>query len=593
MKHLLALLALTLALPLFAATETVNGITWIYTISNGEVTIESGTWGQPAIPNTTPGDITVPPKIGEYPVTSIGDYAFYNCNSLTSIVIPEGVTSIGYYAFYQCTAATSINIPTTVTSIGEYAFSRSGITVANVPEGVSVLERAVFDDCTNLETLTLNEGLTEIRTWAIDGCTKLTTLILPSTVQEIEDSAITQCNKLSRIYFNGLPPSAQSSSFTSTTIGIYKTEYKTQWEEKVQSTTPWMSMLMFEDETAPEELEVFSVYRSGTGLVISRLLDENYAGALTIPASIGAYTVTSIGGAAFYGCSSLTSITIPESVTSIGDYAFSNCWQLKNSTFLGTPPTGWNNATGTIHFPKTYASEWERVLSESQRGALVDVWLQANVTVSAEMTTPKTMAVTYTVKSELPSVKVRAVAFKDGVRSFANLVPVKTGEGVPQGGAVATNTEHSFVWQVDKDWNTELDKVAVEILVQEGTLLPQELITIPATNAHAAMTITRNAHPTDLLFNALLWCMAEGDEALINNNGTVRVNGTQIASGTSVSTSGTSVTTLLNYLYGKMGYKVLAGDDLTYAKAATRIDFANSGTRQVAVKIEETPSTEE
>ena len=62
-------------------------------------------------------------------VTSIGDYAFYNYNSLTSVTIGNGVTSIGSSAFDGCTSLKSITIPDSVTSIGESAFSGcSGLT---------------------------------------------------------------------------------------------------------------------------------------------------------------------------------------------------------------------------------------------------------------------------------------------------------------------------------------------------------------------------------------------------------------------------------------------------------------------------------
>jgi hypothetical protein len=55
-------------------------------------------------------------------VTSIGDYAFYNCSGLSSVVIPDSVTSIGDYAFYNCSGLSSVVIPDSVTSIGGYAF---------------------------------------------------------------------------------------------------------------------------------------------------------------------------------------------------------------------------------------------------------------------------------------------------------------------------------------------------------------------------------------------------------------------------------------------------------------------------------------
>ena len=69
---------------------------------------------------TIPSTVTYDSKT--YSVTSIGNYAFYNCSSLTSITIPEGVTSIGYYAFYCCSSLASITIPESVTSIGSETF---------------------------------------------------------------------------------------------------------------------------------------------------------------------------------------------------------------------------------------------------------------------------------------------------------------------------------------------------------------------------------------------------------------------------------------------------------------------------------------
>ena len=168
---------------------------------------------------------------------------------------------------------------------------------------------------------------------------------------------------------------------------------------------------------------------------------------------------------------------------------------------------------------------------------------------------------------------------------------------------MATGAEHTFVWQVSADWATDLDKVAMEILVEEGTLLPQEKITIPALDDHPEMTITRNRLFSEQLFDALVWCYAEGDEALVVTDGVVKMDGRGIAEGSWVATwDGPKwgylpngdwewrewyATVLLNYLYGKMGYKVLAGEDLTWARAATRLELADSGLDQVSVKIAE------
>ena len=84
-----------------ADTPTVNGITWAYTVYNGEAEIYGG-WWIPAIPRTTTGAITIPSSLGGYPVTSIGEYAFKDCSGLTSVTIGNSVTSIGNDAFKGC-----------------------------------------------------------------------------------------------------------------------------------------------------------------------------------------------------------------------------------------------------------------------------------------------------------------------------------------------------------------------------------------------------------------------------------------------------------------------------------------------------------
>ena len=98
----------------FAETETVGGITWTYAVSNGKATLSS-------VPNTTAGTITIPSRLGGYPVTSIGESAFDGRSGLQSVTIPEGITSIGSYAFWGC-GLTSVTIPASVRYLGVSAF---------------------------------------------------------------------------------------------------------------------------------------------------------------------------------------------------------------------------------------------------------------------------------------------------------------------------------------------------------------------------------------------------------------------------------------------------------------------------------------
>ena len=90
-------------------------------------------------------------------VTSIREWAFASCSSLTSIVIPEGVTSIGDYAFAECSGITNIEIPESVTSIGECAFARcSSLTSIVIPEGVTSIGDYAFAECSGITNIISN-----------------------------------------------------------------------------------------------------------------------------------------------------------------------------------------------------------------------------------------------------------------------------------------------------------------------------------------------------------------------------------------------------------------------------------------------------
>ena len=148
-------------------------------------------------------------------VTSIGRDAFSSCYNLTSINIPDGVTSIGDYMFNGCTSLTSINIPEGVTSIGRGSFGGcTSLTSFNIPEGVTSIGGRMFEGCTSLTSFNIPEGVTSIGENAFNYCTSLTSINLPSTLISIDNLVFNECTSLTSIYsYNTVAPTIGTDVF--------------------------------------------------------------------------------------------------------------------------------------------------------------------------------------------------------------------------------------------------------------------------------------------------------------------------------------------------------------------------------------------
>ena len=140
-------------------------------------------------------------------LTSIGDWAFDCCLSLTSITIPNSVTSIESYAFFYCSSLTSITIPNSVTSIGCGAFMYcSSLISITIPNSVTSIGNDAFIDCSSLTSITIPNSVTSIGDNAFSSCSSLTSITIPNSVTSIGDHAFYNCSSLTSITIEATTP---------------------------------------------------------------------------------------------------------------------------------------------------------------------------------------------------------------------------------------------------------------------------------------------------------------------------------------------------------------------------------------------------
>ena len=242
-------------------------------------------------------------------VTSIGEYAFFYCESLTSVTIPDSVTSIGKYAFFCCTSLTSVTIPDSVTSIGRFAFSNcTSLTSVTIPDSVTSIGEYAFYYCKSLTSMTIPDSVTSISSSTFASCTSLTSVTIPNSVTSIGEYAFYDCKSLTSVTIPGSVTSIGLYAFASCTslTGIWVAEGNSHYANDASG------VLFNKDKTTLVQCPgAFAAY--------------------TIPDS-----VTSIGDNTFDHCTSLTSVTIPDGVTSIGWRAFSNCTSLTDVYYAGS-----------------------------------------------------------------------------------------------------------------------------------------------------------------------------------------------------------------------------------------------------------------
>ena len=307
---------------------------------------------------TSLSSITIPNN-----VLTIDDLAFADCSALTDVHIGIRVSNISNNAFSGCSnfrnlyidastignwfsGITSINniiIEDNVTTIGNYAFYEcSGVTSCTIGSGVTSIGNSAFRHVRNLPNINIPSGVTSIGTSAFTNCHDLQSIVIPSGVTSIQNGTFYQCGSLSSVTFNSItPPTLGNNVFESTQIAsgngvIYVpcdsfADYITasgfsRYARQIRGIPPCELPIKY--KATYVDLSTYETYCLGSSNSISTAdtRPTGYAVTAMTSAEIDEdCTVQNIMNGAFSGCTSLSSVTIPDSVGWIWESAFENC----------------------------------------------------------------------------------------------------------------------------------------------------------------------------------------------------------------------------------------------------------------------------
>lgn len=282
-----------------------------------------------------------------YSVTSIGDYAFWDCTGMTSVTIPNSVTEIGLGIFSGC-----IGLTEPVYNNLIFAYFPCGYASSySIPNGIIKIASYAFADCEGLTHITIPGSVTEIETWAFRNCTGLSTVSLPNSVTEVGVGAFYGCTGLTTPVYNSHVfayfPCGYATSYSIpngiTKIAGYAFSYCEDLSSVIipNSVTETGAFCFYDCAGLTEPLynsHVFAYFPCGYATNysipegITKIAPHVFENCSTLTSITIPNSVTEIGSVAFHGCSSLTTVSIPNSVAKIGNWAFMSCSGLTSIT---------------------------------------------------------------------------------------------------------------------------------------------------------------------------------------------------------------------------------------------------------------------
>lgn len=315
----------------------------------------------------------------------IASYAFFGCEGLSNITIPESVKGIGRSAFSGCRGLLSVKIPSNAICIGDGAFTNcSSLNSISVDERNGVYHsdgnclidtntKSLLRGCLNSE-IPNDESVKSIAQSAFSGCSGLSTVVIPDNITSIGNRAFADCSDLTKITIPDSVTNIEEYAFSGTTI--YKD--KSNWADNIL----YIGKHLIK---ANNEIQGDCIIRNGTVCIA----DGAFFGCSSLISLNIPDGVTGIGDSAFSGCDSLNGILIPNSVTNIGGYAFMNCTNLKNirisDEVTSIEESVFNNCTNltTITIPNNVKTIGERAFVDCNSLENVTIpnsvnWIKAN-----------------------------------------------------------------------------------------------------------------------------------------------------------------------------------------------------------------------